>query len=75
MGDTLGEANRSEVSGVRRESDQLRALVAELAPKNRVLRSRTPQKLDHVLKLGLGSQKGDSPCPQNDILLSRLFII
>ena len=45
MGDTLREANRSEVSGLRNENEQLKALVAEprrwrgnLALKNRVLK-------------------------------------
>jgi len=45
MGDTLREANSSEVSGLRIESEQLKALVAEprlwrgnLALKNRVLK-------------------------------------
>ncbi len=38
MGDTLREANSSEVSGLRRENDQLKALVAELALRNRVLK-------------------------------------
>ena len=38
MGDTLREANSSEVSGLRNENEQLKALVAELALKNRVLK-------------------------------------
>ena len=39
MGDTLREANSSEVSsGLRRENDQLKALVAKLALRNRVLK-------------------------------------
>ena len=38
MGDTLREANSSEVSGLRRENEQLKALVAELALRNRVLK-------------------------------------
>jgi len=38
MGDTLREANSSEVSGLRQENDQLKGLVAELALKNRVLK-------------------------------------
>ena len=45
MGDTLREANRSEVSGLRNENEQLKALVAEprrwrgnLALKNWVLK-------------------------------------
>ena len=37
MGDTLREANSSEVSSLRQENDQLKGLVAELALKNRVL--------------------------------------
>lgn len=38
MGDTLREANSSEVTGLRNENEQLKALVAELALKNRVLK-------------------------------------
>ncbi len=38
MGDTLREANSSEVAGLRNENEQLKALVAELALKNRVLK-------------------------------------
>jgi transposase len=38
QGDTLREANSSEVSGIRNENDQLKQLVAELALKNRVLK-------------------------------------
>ena len=38
MGDTLREANSSEVSGLRRENEQLKALVAALALRNRVLK-------------------------------------
>ncbi len=38
MGDTLREANSSEVSSLRQENDQLKGLVAELALKNRVLK-------------------------------------
>ncbi len=38
MGDTLREANSSEVSSLREENDQLKGLVAELALKNRVLK-------------------------------------
>ena len=37
-GDTLREANSSEVSSLREENDQLKGLVAELALKNRVLK-------------------------------------
>ena len=38
MGDTLREANSSEVFGLRNENEQLKALVAELALKNRVFK-------------------------------------
>ena len=38
MGDTLREANSSEVSSLREENDQLKGLVAELALKNRRLK-------------------------------------
>ena len=38
MGDTLREANSSEVSSLRDENDQLKGLVAELALKNRRLK-------------------------------------
>ena len=38
MGDTLREANSSEVNSIRQENEQLKALVAELALKNRVLK-------------------------------------
>jgi len=38
QGDTMREANSSEVSGIRNENEQLKALVAELALKNRVLK-------------------------------------
>ena len=37
MGDTLRKANSSEVACLRNENEQLKALVAELALKNRVL--------------------------------------
>ena len=37
-GDTAREANSCEVSDLRRENDQLKQLVAELALKNRVLK-------------------------------------
>ena len=40
MGDTLREANSSEVSGLRQENEQFKALVAELALRNRVLKKR-----------------------------------
>lgn len=38
MGDTTREANSEEVSGLKKENDQLKQLVAELALKNRVLK-------------------------------------
>ena len=37
-GDTIREANSSEVGGLRQENDQLKQLVAELSLKNRVLK-------------------------------------
>jgi len=37
-GDTIREANRDEVTDLRRENDQLKQLVAELSLKNRVLK-------------------------------------
>ena len=37
-GDTIREADSSEVSDLRRENDQLKQLVAELSLKNRVLK-------------------------------------
>jgi transposase len=37
-GDTMREANSDEVSELRKESDQLKQLVAELSLKNRVLK-------------------------------------
>ena len=37
-GDTIREANRDEVSDLRRENEQLKQLVAELCLKNRVLK-------------------------------------
>ena len=37
-GDTVREANSSEVDGIRKENDQLKQLVAELSLKNRVLK-------------------------------------
>jgi len=38
MGDTTREANSNEVSSIRRENAELKALVAELALRNRVLK-------------------------------------
>jgi transposase len=38
QGDTIREVNSSEVSDLRKENDQLKQLVAELALKNRVLK-------------------------------------
>ena len=38
LGDTVREANSSEVSDLRKENDQLKQLVAELSLKNRVLK-------------------------------------
>lgn len=38
QGDTVREANSSEVGGLRQENDQLKQLVAELSLKNRVLK-------------------------------------
>ena len=37
-GDTIREANSNEVTDLRSENDQLKQLVAELSPKNRVLK-------------------------------------
>lgn len=37
-GDTVREATSTEVSDIRKENDQLKALVAELSLKNRVLK-------------------------------------
>ena len=37
-GDTIREANRDEVTELRRENDQLKQLVAELSLRNRVLK-------------------------------------
>lgn len=37
-GDTIREAGRDEVSGLRNENEQLKQLVAELSLKNRVLK-------------------------------------
>jgi len=38
QGDTVREANSGEVTGLRRENEQLKQLVAELSLKNRVLK-------------------------------------
>ena len=38
QGDTVREANSSEVSGIKSENSQLKELVAELSLKNRVLK-------------------------------------
>ncbi len=38
QGDTVREANSSEVTGLKQENDQLKQLVAELCLKNRVLK-------------------------------------
>ncbi len=38
QGDTVREANSSEVNGLNNENDQLKQLVAELSLKNRVLK-------------------------------------
>jgi transposase len=38
QGDTVREANSSEVTGLRQENEQLKQLVAELSLKNRVLK-------------------------------------
>jgi transposase len=38
QGDTVREANSSEVTDLRQENDQLKQLVAELSLKNRVLK-------------------------------------
>jgi transposase len=38
QGDTVREANSTEVSGLRNENDQLKHLVADLALKNQVLK-------------------------------------
>ncbi len=38
MGDTKRQANSEEVKDLRRENEQLKQLVAELALKNRVLK-------------------------------------
>ena len=42
QGDALREATSSEVSDLRNENDQLKALVAELSLKNRVLKKSQP---------------------------------
>ena len=39
QGDTVKEANSSEVTDLRQENDQLKQLVAELSLKNRVLKN------------------------------------
>jgi transposase len=38
QGDTVREANSSEVTGLRQENEQLKQLVAELSLKNRILK-------------------------------------
>ena len=38
QGDTVREANSSEVTGIKAENSQLKELVAELSLKNRVLK-------------------------------------
>ena len=38
QGDTVREANSSEVTGIKTENSQLKELVAELSLKNRVLK-------------------------------------
>ena len=38
MGDTTREANSEEVTGLKKENDQLKQLVAELSLKNRGLK-------------------------------------
>ena len=42
QGDTVREANSSEVSGLKQENEQLKQLVAELSLKNRVLKKSSP---------------------------------
>ncbi len=42
QGDTIREANSSEVSGLKQENEQLKQLVAELSLKNRVLKKSSP---------------------------------
>ena len=42
QGDTLREATSSEVMDLRKENGQLKALVAELSLKNRVLKKSQP---------------------------------
>ena len=51
QGDTVREATSSEVTELRKENDQLKALVAELSLKNRVLK-----KSLSGLESGLGEQ-------------------
>ena len=41
LGDTMREANTSEVQGLRKENDDLKKIVAELYLKNRVLKKST----------------------------------
>ena len=48
QGDTEREATSSEVVGLRKENDQLKALVAELSLKNRVLK-KTASGLENAL--------------------------
>ncbi len=48
QGDTEREASSTEVVGLRKENDQLKALVAELSLKNRVLK-KTLNGLEHEL--------------------------
>jgi hypothetical protein len=38
LGDTIREATRGEVEGLKKENDQLKQLVAELSLKNQVLK-------------------------------------
>ena len=42
QGDTIREANSSEVSGLKQENEQLKQLVAVLSLKNRVLKKSSP---------------------------------
>jgi transposase len=52
QGDTEREATNGEVTGLRKENDQLKALVAELSLKNRVLK-----KSLNGLENGLGEEQ------------------
>ena len=52
QGDTVREATTSEVTDLRKENDQLKALVAELSLKNRVLK-----KSLNGLEPGLGEER------------------